>query len=52
MILTKKNVSNEKVYVFLIDENLEPCIERAKSIIDDLKKTNDTNIIFYAYIFF
>ena len=43
MILTKKNVSNEKVYVFLIDENLEPCIERAKSIIDNLKKTNDTN---------
>lgn len=38
MTLTKKSVSNEKVYVFLIDENLEPCIERAKSIID-----NDTN---------
>lgn len=43
MILTKKNVSNEKVYVFEINENLEHYIERAKSIIDNSKKITEAS---------
>jgi hypothetical protein len=43
MVLTKKNVSNEKIYVFEIDKALLPLLEEAKSIIDDSKKINDTN---------
>jgi hypothetical protein len=43
MTLTKKNVSNEKVYVFKINENLKHYIERAKSIIDNSKKNTDAS---------
>ena len=44
MTLLQENVSKEKVYVFQVNENLLPLLQKTKSIIDNSRKTNNLKL--------